>query len=123
MVHVCLSRHTIELARIGCATEVWAGHVPAITPRLTEDFGARASAFKFMDHRGTRFHEDRRDFRALRLYPPQACVICDNVVHPGAPEFLWSERADPSHRCYSLQEFAQQDLEDWQSFHGAISED
>lgn len=118
LVHVRLSQYTLGLARLSHLAEVWPGHVPLITPRLTEDFGSYTAAFKFMDHKGTRFHDDRRHFMALKLYPPQACVVCDNVVHPGAPEYLWDMRGDTLHRCWSLPEFAQlEDLEDWQSVH------
>lgn len=114
-VHVCVARHALALARLPCA-EVWPAHIPLATPRLVEQLGERAVAFKFMDHKGTRFHEDRRHFDALGLYAPCATVLCDNVVHPGAPEYLWAERDRPNHQSYALREFAQvDDLEDWQS--------
>lgn len=116
VIHVCVSRYALACARIGSA-EVWAGHLPWISPRIAEQLGEAAVSFTFMDHKGTRFHEDRRHFDALGLYAPNSCVLCDNVVHPGAPEYLWAERLRPLHRCFALQEFAQTEaLEDWQSF-------
>lgn len=118
LVHVRLSQYSLGLARLSHIAEVWPGHVPLITPRFTEAFGSYSAAFQFMDHKGTRFHEDRRHFEALKLYSPGACVVCDNVVHPGAPEYLWAVLGDSQHCCWSLEEFAQlEDLEDWQSVH------
>lgn len=116
MVHACLSRGMVDLAGLGHIVEIWPGHVPLITPRLLEHFGAFSASFQFMDHKGTRFHEDRRDFEAMCLDAPQGCTICDNVVHPGAPEYLWSQKDVPGHCSYALGEFAQPELEDWQSW-------
>lgn len=114
-IHVCVARFTLSLAKLG-RVEVWAGHVPYVTPRISEQLGGYASCFEFMDHKGTRFHEDRRHFDALSLHAPRACTLCDNIIHPGAPEYLWAECRRPQHRCYALPEFAQVlDVEDWQS--------
>lgn len=114
-IHVCVARFTLSLAKLG-RVEVWAGHLPFVTPRISEQLGGYASFFQFMDHKGTRFHEDRRHFDTLGLHAPRACVLCDNIMHPGAPEYLWAEYRRPQHRCYALPEFAQVlDVEDWQS--------
>jgi len=88
-VHVCCSLHIIDIARLRHMSEVWAGHVPWLTPRLSEDFGAAATGLGFMDHKGTRFHLDLDDFQRLRILQRTACVLIDNVLNPGAPELLW----------------------------------
>jgi len=119
IVHVCISRHISNIATLAHVTETWAGHVPLITPRLAEVFGERSIGFTFMDHKGTRFHEDHHHLDKLSLLAASSCTICDNVVHPGAPEYVWGAKHSFMHTCYSLPEFAQQDLEDWQAVHMA----
>lgn len=118
-VHVCIGRHHIDGARLSCATEVWPGHIPWATPRYIEQFGSYSAGFIFMDHKGTRFHDDLGDCSALRLLPPRSRLLCDNVLKPGAPSHLWMHHRAPlyghSAVVWALHEFLEPDLEDWQS--------
>lgn len=118
-VHVCIARHHIDGARMSCAAEVWPGHIPWVTPRYVEQFGMSGAGFIFMDHKGTRFHDDLGDCSALRILAPRSRLLCDNVLKPGAPSHLWiHHRAPVCHRSavvWSLHEFLEPECEDWQS--------
>jgi len=118
-VHVCIARHHIDGAGLSCAAEVWPGHIPWGTPRYAEQFGSFSAGFIFMDHKGTRFQDDLGDCSAMRVLPPGSRLLCDNVLKPGAPNHLWMHHRVP--HCYrsavvwSLHEFLEPELEDWQS--------
>jgi len=118
-VHVCISRHHIDAARLSVAAEVWPGHIPWVTPRYVEEFGSQSIGFNFMDHKGTRFHEDLGDCRALEALAPFSRLLCDNVLKPGAPVHLWIHHRScdglPSAAVWLLHEFLEPECEDWQS--------
>lgn len=117
-VHVCCSLFVINLARLRCVAEVWAGFAPWLTPRLVEDMGFRSLGFNFMDHKGTRFHLDWQDHKRMSLVSPTARALVDNVLNPGAPLLLWlCQHWDICKRRsattnWSLQEHGR-DFEDW----------
>merc|ERR1711865_1162195 len=115
------------------ASEVWPGHIPWHTPRYVEEFGQFGVGFSFMDHKGTRFHEDLGDLRASKTLGPRSRLLCDNVLKPGAPDHLWMHhRADssfalasnpsegPSCIIWAMHEFLEPDMEDWQSLRDDI---
>jgi len=92
---------------------------------LFDDLGEFSVGLTFMDHRGTRFHEELHLFESLRS--PSVCMdtICDNVLHPGAPVFLWEEAgqlvANAGRRAavWSLPEFSGGSvdyIEDWMAY-------
>eukprot|EP00811_Abedinium_folium_P033352 NODE_6322_length_1683_cov_2.409383.p1 GENE.NODE_6322_length_1683_cov_2.409383~~NODE_6322_length_1683_cov_2.409383.p1 ORF type:complete len:375 (+),score=68.55 NODE_6322_length_1683_cov_2.409383:430-1554(+) len=115
-VHICIARHHIDSAWLSGVVEVWPAHVPWATPRLLEQFGGSCAGFIFMDHKGTRFHEDLGDGRALSALAPWSRLLCDNVLKPGAPEHLWMHhRGTRSATIWGLHEFMEPDCEDWQS--------
>lgn len=119
-VHVCISRHHVDAARLSGATEVWAGHIPWATPRYVEQFGAGGIGFTFMDHKGTRFHADLGHCRSCAALAPRSRLLCDNVLKPGAPVHLWMHHrsvagVSSSAVVWSLHEFMEPECEDWQS--------
>jgi len=132
-IHVCIARHHIDMARLSEHAEVWPGHVPWITPRFVELFGELGVGFVFMDHKGTRFHLDLADCRSLRAFAAGAHLLCDNVLKPGAPEYLWAHHRSSRTRSPSvpsgcpaalplgsavvwmLHEFMEPEAEDWMS--------
>ncbi|CAJ1377326.1 unnamed protein product [Effrenium voratum] len=101
-LHVCVARHLLNLGRRAHLAEVCSGQVRDLLPGVLESFGEAAAGLVFMDHRGTRFHEELRLLEATRLLAVPAQLLCDNVLHPGAPVFLWRERQRVT--VYSLQD-------------------
>ena len=116
-LHVCVARHLVNLGQRSQFAEVCAGQVKDLLPRMLEDFGSSAAALVFMDHRGTRFHLEFQLLERLKLFGPTADVLCDNVLHPGAPLYLWQESQPlpPRQLCvWSLPEFGgDSQIEDW----------
>lgn len=119
-VHCCVSRHVVDLGKLGTSTEVVVAQIPQIVPKYVEQFGSYGAGFSFMDHKGTRFHEDVDYFRALNLLAPQAQVLSDNVLKPGAPDYLWEQHVMrkvfvEGSAVWTLHEFLEPETDDWQA--------
>lgn len=116
-LHVCVSRHMLNLGERAQAAEVCTGQVKDLLPRMLADFGAGSAGLVFMDHRGTRFHSEFRILESTELFSPNADILCDNVLHPGAPIYLWQESQLWLQRrlcIWSLPEFGGESrIEDW----------
>ncbi|CAE8621030.1 unnamed protein product, partial [Polarella glacialis] len=123
-VHVCVSRHMLDLGWLSQVCEVKAGQAKDALPRLVEEFGGQSAGFCFMDHRGTIFHQDFGLLEKHDLFARRARFVADNTLNPGAPVFLWERlhQARPAEgpgkgvvtRCMSLTEFLAEH-EDWTS--------
>lgn len=112
-VHVVIAQHHLDHARL--SADLWVGQAADLEPRLAEERGTRGTGFVFMDHRGTRFHEDAVRLASLCVVaiagsglgchdecesrgraitaavtlalPPR--LVADNVLKPGAPRCTW----------------------------------
>lgn len=119
-VHVLLARHFLTLAQESVRAEVWTGLTYDLQARLPEVFGMRSAGFTFMDHRGTKFHDDLCAIEALGLQPGYPVYVADNVAKPGAPLLLWHLLRSwdvlgnwYSATAWSMIEFLHSDAEDW----------
>lgn len=116
-VHVALARHFVDLVQVAPLVEVQPGMVRDVAPLVGEAFGRFAPGFTFMDQKGTTFHVDHRLLDRLQLWPPDARVIADNVLRPGAPIYVWDlARATATQPAFwSLPEFLEETagVEDW----------
>ena len=94
-VHVLIARSAVAIGGLNHAICEWAGHSACLIPRLANEWGipgAQSSCRScrlgiFLDDRGSRFHEDLAQLDNQLLPQPDAAVIADNVLNPGAP--LW----------------------------------
>merc|ERR1712113_160096 len=114
-VHVCVARWMIDIARLSGSVEIWAGMSQDLVLRVGDECGESTVQVCFMDHRGTRFHDDLNRLDKERLLSPMAQVIADNVLKLAAPVFLWVVNMSPSYvtQCWAMGEFVQYYVEDW----------
>jgi len=116
-LHVCIARHMLNLGERAGLAEVRTGQVRDLIPRISDELGESSLGLVFMDHRGTRFHEEVYLFERHRMPTSQMEIIADNVLHPGAPVFLWEEtrpNSDRSATVWSVPEFGGEScIEDW----------
>jgi predicted O-methyltransferase YrrM len=114
-VHVCVARWMVDLAKLSRYVEVWAGIAHDLLLRVGDEFGEFSARLCFMDHRGTKFHEDLDRLEHLKLLAPSATIIADNVLKPSAPAFLWYTNRSQSYETvnWALGEFVQHYIEDW----------
>jgi len=114
-VHVCVARWMVDLAGLSSTVEVWAGMAHDLLLRVGDEFGALSVSLCFMDHRGTKFHEDLARLDGMALMTPYARILADNVLKPSAPVFLWVVNRSRSYSTtnWALGEFVQYNVEDW----------
>ncbi|CAK9066149.1 Gastricsin (Pepsinogen C) [Durusdinium trenchii] len=92
-------RHRFSIYRRGRVqgdSWVWIGNSSDMAHYVHERFGKDSVALLFMDHRGSLFHDDLRDFEEMGLLKDGAMVVADNVLKPGAPYFLWRVTQSPA---------------------------
>jgi len=119
-IHVCIARHLLNIGGRASLAEVRTGQVRDLLPRIMDEVGEHSIGLLFMDHRGTRFHEELYILERQVSLSVQMDTIADNVLHPGAPIFLWEETQPRARRCadiWSLPEFGSEGMiEDWMAF-------
>eukprot|EP00811_Abedinium_folium_P036499 NODE_9201_length_1440_cov_4.220107.p1 GENE.NODE_9201_length_1440_cov_4.220107~~NODE_9201_length_1440_cov_4.220107.p1 ORF type:complete len:413 (+),score=147.71 NODE_9201_length_1440_cov_4.220107:75-1241(+) len=119
-LHVCVARHMLNLGAHAALGEVRTGQAKDLLPRVADELGALSLGLTFMDHRGTRFHDELYLCERMHMAAPRMDTICDNVLHPGAPVFLWEETQPGASRVaavWSLPEFGGDGrIEDWMAF-------
>jgi len=115
--HAAIARNTIELAGLSDYIEVWVGHSENLIPRLQERLPEKSIDILFFDQQGTKMHLDLDKIVGFKLLSDTAIVVGDNVLRPGAPQFMyWTCVAGPYEtQVVSLKEYQQDVVEDWMS--------
>mmetsp|Transcript_147373 Transcript_147373/g.410555 ORF Transcript_147373/g.410555 Transcript_147373/m.410555 type:complete len:317 (-) Transcript_147373:83-1033(-) len=117
-VHVLVARHVVAEAKRSREAELLPGMAHDALGRLAEEWGGHAVTFAFMDHRGTRFHDELAQLERLWALAAAARLLADNTLKPGAPVLLWHFGHCPSRHVatsWSLPEFMAESCEDWMS--------
>jgi len=114
-VHVCVARWMLDIAHLSQLCEVWSGIAHDLLFRVGDEFGVHAIRLAFMDHRGTKFHEDLLRLEQNGLLMPGAKIVADNVLKPSAPAFVWMVNNSCSYKTvnWAVGEFVQYNVEDW----------
>merc|ERR1712187_421126 len=115
--HAVIARNTIEWAGLSDFIEIWVGHSENLIPRLRERLPDNSIDILFFDQQGTKMHLDLERIRGLNLLSDKAIVVGDNVLRPGAPQFMyWNTVGGPYEtQVVSLKEYKQEIVEDWMS--------
>jgi len=115
--HAIIARNTIEWAGLSDCIEVWVGHSENLIPRLRERLPDKSIDILFFDQQGTKMHLDLERIRSFNLLSNKAVIVGDNVLRPGAPQFMyWTCVAGPYEtQIVSLKEYKQEIVEDWMS--------
>merc|ERR1740122_326633 len=79
----------LEYAGMTDTVDIWSGYCYDVIPHLLETYGPRSVGMVFMDQKGTRFHTDLALMEELDLLADGAVVLADNVLKPGAPQYIW----------------------------------
>lgn len=124
-LHVTIVRNMVEYAGMTDHVDVWTGYCYDVIPHLVDTYGLHSFGMVFMDQKGTRFHTDLQLMEELGLLADGAVVLADNVLKPGAPQYIWHLARGPWEylTAVSVREFLLQS-EDWMvmAFHDASKE-
>eukprot|EP01062_Namystynia_karyoxenos_P045791 TRINITY_DN34117_c0_g1_i1.p1 TRINITY_DN34117_c0_g1~~TRINITY_DN34117_c0_g1_i1.p1 ORF type:complete len:774 (+),score=206.90 TRINITY_DN34117_c0_g1_i1:122-2323(+) len=94
-IDACLARNVVEISGRSHQVDVWIGRGADVLPHVLRRFGPRSIDLVFLDHRGTKYHVDVTAMMRLGLLRPGSVVIADNILCPGAPEFVWMMQKSP----------------------------
>merc|ERR1740121_3124434 len=115
--HAIIARNTIEWAGLSDCIEIWVGHSENLIPRLHERLPEHSIDILFFDQQGTKMHLDLERIVESNMLSDTAIVVGDNVLRPGAPQFMyWVCAGGPYEtQVVSLREYKQDVVEDWMS--------
>ena len=117
--HMVIARNLFVFAGLAHVVDVWTGHSKDLLHRIHLRHGGKDDLqFRsvFMDQKGSRYVEDLEMLENQGLLLPDAIVVADNVLKPGAPLFLWRLVKSGAYDMdiVQLKEFAMPS-EDWMS--------
>jgi len=112
-IHQVMARCLVRLACLSFRAEVWSGQVRDTVPRVMDEMGMGAVPFVFMDHRGTRFHQDLARLVSTDALAATSLVVADNVLNPGSPVYAWNIHELAHIVAWFLLEFMSSNREDW----------
>ncbi|XP_069476088.1 catechol O-methyltransferase-like [Ambystoma mexicanum] len=112
--HAAIAQQMVDFAGVQDKVKVLQGASQEIIPKLKKEHGVDTLDFVFIDHWGKGYAPDTKLLEECGLLKAGSVLLADNVVYPGAPEFLEyvrnSGRYDcthfPSHLEYSTKEDA-----------------
>ncbi|XP_077317814.1 catechol O-methyltransferase-like isoform X2 [Lithobates pipiens] len=98
-VHAAVAREMIEFAGLKDKIEIIEGSTEKIIPRLRLDYGVEHADFVFIDHFKERYLVDTKLLEDSSLLKKGSVLLADNVVYPGAPDFLKYVRTCGRYDC------------------------
>lgn len=119
-VHAIIARNIIAFAGCTHKVDVLIGHSREMLRRLPDrnkmDRPRLPFDVVFLDSRGSGYDADLAELEQHGLLKPDATLLADNVLKPGAPLFLWRLMADSgwATQILRVREFAMP-AEDWMS--------
>jgi len=88
-----ISTRTIAHAGLSDIAKVLVGSAEAVIPTLATEHNVPSLAFVFIDHWKDRYLPDLKILEASGLLKTNSRLVADNVIFPGAPDYLQYVRA------------------------------
>ncbi|XP_075072831.1 catechol O-methyltransferase A-like [Mixophyes fleayi] len=98
-VHAAVAKQLIEFAGVQDKVKILEGPTEQIIPKLKTDHGVEHLDFVFIDHFGNRYTADTKLLEQCGLLRKGSVLLADNVVYPGAPDFLEYVRKSGRYDC------------------------
>jgi catechol O-methyltransferase len=87
-VYAALATKLVEFAGLKDRVTVMVADVPDALKEIRSKFGAGAADFVFIDHWKTIYLRDMKNLEASGLLRLGSVVVADNILYPGAPDYL-----------------------------------
>ncbi|KAM5194433.1 catechol O-methyltransferase-like isoform 1-T3 [Mantella aurantiaca] len=97
--YAAVTREMIEFAGVKDKIEIIEGSTEKMIPRLKTDYGVEHLDFVFIDHFKDRYTADTKLLEDSGLLKKGSVLVADNVVYPGAPDFLEYVRTSGRYDC------------------------
>ncbi|XP_063820808.1 catechol O-methyltransferase-like [Pseudophryne corroboree] len=98
-VHADVANQMIEFAGVQDKVKILQGSTEQIIPTLKTEHGLQHVDFVFIDHFGNRYTADTKLLESCGLLKKGSVLIADNVLYPGAPDFLEYVRNSGHYDC------------------------
>ncbi|XP_063313105.1 catechol O-methyltransferase-like [Pelobates fuscus] len=98
-MHAAIAKQMIEFAGVQDKVQVLEGSTQDILPKLKTEYAIENIDFVFIDHFKERYKPDTVLLEDLGLLRKGSVLVADNVVYPGAPEFLEYVRTSVRYDC------------------------
>jgi len=92
-----IARSLHEYAGVGDRIKIINGYTENVLPRLKQDSNIKSFDFIFMDHFGSIYLRDLKMLEELGLITSGTMIVADNVIMPGAPDYLAYVRNSPNY--------------------------
>lgn len=91
--------HTIHKhAGVEKRIQIIVGSTASVIPRLSEKYHINAFDFIFIDHDGSAYLHDLKLLEQYGLIQSGTMIVADNVIYPGAPNYLHYIRNNPNYK-------------------------
>mmetsp|Transcript_6268 Transcript_6268/g.23583 ORF Transcript_6268/g.23583 Transcript_6268/m.23583 type:complete len:484 (+) Transcript_6268:292-1743(+) len=115
-----IARCVVAHAGLSHQIDVRIGHSEDVLPKMGRSAGCKIQDsfdLVFFDQRGSRYEADLDVLEENMALNDGAVLVADNVLKPGAPNFLWRviRGGHFETRVVSLEEYAMPGVEDWMS--------
>ena len=110
-----ISTEVIEFAGMSDKVKVLLGNSSDIIPQFKTDksLGMSSFDFVFIDHWKELYLPDLKLMENLNLLKKGCVILADNVLYPGAPDYLDYIRNNPNYKCSSFPcKLQKRDVED-----------
>ncbi|XP_035682402.1 catechol O-methyltransferase-like [Branchiostoma floridae] len=94
-----VTRETVRHAGLDKKIKVIVGNSSQVIPQLKKKYGTMKVDFVFLDHVESLYTTDLKLLERHDLLSTGSVILADNVLHPGAPDFLKYVRGSPRYEC------------------------
>ncbi|XP_009909305.2 catechol O-methyltransferase [Dryobates pubescens] len=94
-----IAKQMIEFAGVQDKVKILEGPSDKIIPQLKKKYEVDTLDFVFLDHWKDRYTPDTIQIQECNLLRKGSVLLADNVIVPGAPEFLKYIRSNPRFQC------------------------
>ncbi|XP_029427869.1 catechol O-methyltransferase [Rhinatrema bivittatum] len=98
-VHVAVAKQIFEFAGIQEKVQILEGPAEKIIPQLKLNYEVDTLDFVFIDHWSDRYTPDTKLLEECGLLKKGSVLVADNVICPGAPDFLQYVRNSGRYEC------------------------
>jgi catechol O-methyltransferase len=93
-----IARSIHEFAGVADRIKIINGYTENVIPRLSTDFHIHAFDLIFIDHRNDVYLRDLKMLENVGLIKSGTMIVADNVIYPGAPDYLKYVRNNPNYK-------------------------
>ncbi|XP_066459566.1 catechol O-methyltransferase-like [Eleutherodactylus coqui] len=97
--NAAVAKQMIQFAGVQDKVEILEGSTEVIIPSLKTKYGVDRVDFVFIDHFSERYTADTKLLEECQLIKKGSVLLADNVVFPGAPDFLEYVRTCGRYDC------------------------